>query len=184
MIELSAVKAVTIPEGAVKAILCAGKTLWEAGGYTNQVPLSIDTDGSIYNGSGYKNGYRVRSGGTEAALNNCSVTGYIPAQGGDSIRLSGWDFAAVSVGNAINVYDDSFACLGQFTSQGSGYGIFATGESYAGYGRSSVTVEDDVCTWIMPPEAAGIRYLRLSGYDSLNGAPGARMIVTVNEEIG
>ena len=68
MIDFTGVKAITIPEGKVKKITSNGVVLWK-GGHTNLVPLSTEADGvTIYNGGlGYKNGYRIRSGGAEGA---------------------------------------------------------------------------------------------------------------------
>jgi hypothetical protein len=43
-------KSLTIPEGEVAEITCNGVTLWKAITFTNQVPISTDTDGSIFNG--------------------------------------------------------------------------------------------------------------------------------------
>lgn len=55
--------------------------------YTNQVPISIDIDGSIYNGCGWKGRHRLSSSGTEKEASNQTVFGYIPAKGGDTIRI-------------------------------------------------------------------------------------------------
>lgn len=60
-------------------------------GYTNQIPLSIDADGEIYNGTGYKKSARIRSTGDITDISGGSspafVTGYIPVKNGDVIRL-------------------------------------------------------------------------------------------------
>lgn len=64
-------------------------------GYTNQIPISTDTDGSIFNGVGYKQGYRINSSGNVATAASaeitfdCFCTGFIPVKGGDVIRFSG-----------------------------------------------------------------------------------------------
>ena len=61
------------------------------GTYTNQIPISTDVDGSIYNTTGYKTASRIKSNGT--AVDNTGgtygtfVTGFIPIQQGDIIRL-------------------------------------------------------------------------------------------------
>lgn len=63
--------------------------------YTNQIPISTDSDGSIFNGTGYKQNYRLNSSGivTDKAsgdiTTDCFVTGFIPVKGGDVIRFSG-----------------------------------------------------------------------------------------------
>lgn len=56
--------------------------------YTNQLPLAIDIDGSIYNGIGYKQGYRVKSSGEIVEDGAFYLTGLIPFKRGDIVRLT------------------------------------------------------------------------------------------------
>ena len=168
-----------IPEGRVKRIArkSDGVILWEAG-YVNQVPISIDTDGSVYNGIGYKDGYRVRSGGTEAAMNNCSVTGYIPYKPGDVLRIYP-AFTGLNAQNAINFADASFANLGQATASGAAYGICV--DANASLWKAAVAnVVGDVSVIDISniPNATAVAYVRVT-----NLCSGAQMIVTVNEEV-
>lgn len=80
--------------------------------YTNQIPISTDTDGSIFNGVGYKQDYRINSSGTVAdkasggITTDCFATGFIPVKGGDVIRFSGAYIEGAS-GGANNWYYDS-----------------------------------------------------------------------------
>lgn len=175
----------SIPEGSVKKITrkSDGLVLWIKK-YVNQVLSSTEADGkTIYNGGlGYKNGYRIRSGGAEATQDGASCTGLIPVKGGDVVRLSGYNAAAASVSNAINASNGSFTNIGQIVGNSSsgGYGIFATGEPYQSYGRGSIIEErTGVWKWIVPPAASGVAYIRVTGYTY----DGSEMIVTVNEEI-
>lgn len=59
--------------------------------YTNQIPLSLASDGSEYVGTngedGYKVGYRINSSGNEVAQEGMCCTGYIPCVQGQTIRL-------------------------------------------------------------------------------------------------
>lgn len=56
--------------------------------YTNWVKKAINADGTIYNnGKGYKEGYRLNSGGQEVSYTGYDITGYIPAVRGDIIRF-------------------------------------------------------------------------------------------------
>lgn len=183
-LDFSQVKGVAIPDGDVVKIGINGMIVWKAGP-TNRVPLSIDTDGSIYNGTGYKDGYRVRSSGAESASDGAAITGFIKVSAGDVIRLSGWDFGSTTGTNCINAYNSSFTNLGQLTMQPANYGIFASGAAYAAYGSSSVVKESDgVWKWIVPPAASGAAYIRVTAinYESGNNH-GKDMIVTINEEI-
>lgn len=149
----------------------------------NRIPTSIDTDGSIYNGGlGYKQGYRIRSGGAEAATSYVSCTGFIKVDPGDVVRISGCEFSAASNGNAINVSDANFTNLGQFTMQPVAYGILAS--SYSDYNASSVVEESmGVWRWIVPPAESGVAYIRLTCYDGLYAAGPTDMVLTINEEI-
>lgn len=61
-----------------------------AASYLNQIPISTDTNGSIYNGVGYATGYRINSSGNVVEYSTTptvSVTGFIPFVAGDIIRL-------------------------------------------------------------------------------------------------
>lgn len=175
-----------IPEGRVKQIMreSDGLVLWTEK-YLNRVRQSVSgDDGSIYNGMGYKDGYRIRSGGAEGVQDGATCTGFIFVNPGDVIRISGCSFADPSSANAVNVADVDFVNVGQLTTQPANYGIFAAdGGTYADYGAASVVQEKDgVWAWTVPPEESGVRYIRVTGYRYGN-APGADMIVTINEEI-
>lgn len=163
------------------------KTLWELIRYTNQVPLSIGTDKKIYNGGlGYKNGYRIRSGGAEGALSCSAHTGFIPVKAGDVIRIGGLNFGSThSHGSAMNVSDSSFTNIGQFSMQSGEYGIFAE-SAYRAYSKASVVQEKTgVWKWVVPPADSGVAYIRVSCnmYDTGEAADGSKLIVTINEEI-
>ncbi len=74
----------------------------------NLIPTSIDTDGSTFNGVGYKTGYRLNSSGTTTALEGAIASGFI-AYAGQSICISGSAASAPgTVGNYLNLYDSSF----------------------------------------------------------------------------
>lgn len=183
-LDFSQIKAVAIPDGDVVKIEINGTLVWKKGP-TNWVPLSINADGSIYNnGKGYKDGYRVRSGGAEQASGNTSCTGFIKVNPGDVVRFTGapW-FTGTASQNALNVANSSFANIGQFTmGQGAVYGIFES--AYKAYAASSIVEESEgVWRWVVPPAASGVAYIRITAYDYENGAPGSKMIVTINEEI-
>lgn len=154
-------------------------------GYTNQVPISINPDGSIYNGGlGYKNKTRVRSGGAEATSDGASCTGFILVKPNDVVRVSGWNMKATSgtgSNNSINIADADFNNLGQWAANNNyGYGNLQ-GTSYA---KNDYMVEETtgVYKWIVPPAEYGAAYIRVSGHTGY-GATGHLMIVTVNEKI-
>ena len=177
----ASVKKIVIPEGEVKQIECNGVVLWKSG-YKNWVKYSTEADGkTIYNGGlGYKEGYRIRSGGAEAEASAGSCTGFILVKGGDIVRWSGWDWAIQTSVNALNVSDKDFTNIGQFTTQGAHYGILNLG-AWASYNLNSVIQESEgIWKWVVPPTESGVAYIRLTGETYNNGS---KMIVTVNEEI-
>jgi hypothetical protein len=73
-------------------------------GGTNQISISTDTNGQIYNSVGYKNGVRwTSSGGGETPADNMGITGFIPIKSNDILR-----FANVSVvTNSYVIYFDA-----------------------------------------------------------------------------
>lgn len=154
-----------------------GVRVWKSG-YKNWVRYSTTNDGkTIYNGGlGYKNGYRIRSGGAEAAQDSAACTGFIPAKAGDIVRLSGYDVKSATVSNAINVSDASFTNLGQIVANAPlSYGIFNS----KGHNWDDVLLEKTgVYYWIVP-SGYDIAYIRVSA----NTKTPADMIVTINEEI-
>ena len=177
--DLSAYKAISIGGIAMKKLTLDGVQIWKSGP-TNWVRKYSNADGTIYNGGlGYKNGYRIRSGGAEGTDANASCTGFMKVNPGDEIRIAGWAFANAKTVNSINVSNSSFENIGQFTMAGASYGIFTSG--YSAYNNASVTSEKiDVCKWIVPPAESGVSYIRVTGYTDQNGQ---NMIVTINEEI-
>lgn len=143
--------------------------------YTNRVPTSIGTDGAVYNGVGYKNGYRLNSSGTEKELVSASVTGFIKAKAGDTIRIKGYkwynttaatcylcayngDFSKAYVGNAQSNYDTTAFIESMNYDEATG-----------------------ISTVVLKP-GLSYEYIRLNVFDNLI-PDGANLIVTVNEEI-
>lgn len=176
MIDFSTVKSVTIPEGKVKQITKDGVVLWK-GGYKNQVPISLDTDGSIYNGIGYKDGYRLSSSGAEKTSDYSTVTGYIPVTGGEVIRINFPWHSTTSALNYICAYDASFGFLYAGNSDG----------NYSSASIFSSVVQDGDVTVITLKNVANMAYIRLSYYGGADGnlnVTGADLIVTLDEEIG
>lgn len=154
-------------------------------GYTNQVPLSIDMDGSVFNGVGYQDGYRLSSSGVTKAHDYSTVTGFIPAKPGDVIRIVGVEWYS-NASNYMCVYDSSFTFIGYV------YGEFKqTGSSMIDPANCSVLNETDALitlgTILNSEAAVNIAYIRVSSIGTQAGSgvaqKGANMIVTVNQEI-
>lgn len=178
---LSDYKFIQISGIDMQSLAIDGVEIWRWA-YKNWVPFSINADGTIYNSTGYKDGYRVRSGGGETTSSVSTITGFIRVNAGDIIRISGCNFAEKSVCAAINASDSSFTNLGQLVGNSTGYGIFAG--DYSAYSMSSVVEEKTgVWKWVVPPAASGVAYIRVTATSYQNTSPGAELIVTINEEI-
>lgn len=182
MIDFSKIKKLTVDGVDLKSLAINGVQVWKAQTYTNQVPISIGSDGNIYNGGlGYKNGYRLSSSGGESSAANATVTGFIPVAPGDIIRIKGYiwlettstvnylnaynsknGFSKVYIGNARNTYDTA---------------AFIESMEYAD-GVSTVKLKNGV---------TGYDYIRISvmRYEGSTQKPtyGENLVVTVNEEI-
>lgn len=69
--------------------------------YTNQIPISTDTDGSVFNGTGYKSGYYLTGSGAIDSWSGVEVTGFIPCKYGDVVRLSGITMTSTNANASI-----------------------------------------------------------------------------------
>ena len=83
-----------------------------------------DTDGvTLYDGKGYKSGWRFNSQSAEASGNsNDSITGYLDITGHNKVTVSGAVLSATAGGNKYVFYDASHNLI-----SGSGYGIVPNG---------------------------------------------------------
>lgn len=150
----------------------------ETGGYTNQVPLSIDTDGSIYNSTGYSTGLRLSSSGVLKAQAGSAVTGFIRANGGDLIRVYGCGWASTEhPNNYLCAYDSSFTLIGGYVPN--------VPTHYGTQVVAAVNRSDNGDAVITLENLSTISYIRVSsrGLTSTSSINGEDMIVTVNEEI-
>ena len=111
MINFGDIKEATIPEGEITAIRVL----------TNLVDTSIDTDGSIYEGCGYLDGYRLSSSGAIKEYISdyfeSTVTGFISVNKADVVYIDNcyW-FAEDSAMSYICAYDSNFNFIGADTS--------------------------------------------------------------------
>lgn len=183
-------KYLDIPEGRVKKITDqSGRVLWLQG-YTNQVPLSTDTDGSIYNGCGYKDDTRLSSsGGVSGSAQSGSVTtGFIPWKNTDVVRVKGAEWLTATANHGGHYYFSLYNASKAFISGGYVTSSSASNASYAAQISIAYDEATDVTTFqIVNPSgttgdfrlaAQSASYFRLNAYGS-----GEDLIVTVNEEI-
>ncbi len=139
--------------------------------YTNQIPVSADANGAVYNGTGYKSGVYLNSAGVELSGTGLVTSGYIPVKKGDIIRIK--DTSRVNIDTAL-VMALTAAKAG---TANCGKTINAI-QSSALYG--TVTVSGNVVTW----DTSGIGYYFWDNFAWLRVTThSADAIVTVNEEI-
>lgn len=190
MIDFGKVKAIVIPEGEVTNITINGATAWaKPASYKNWVRYSTEANSTaIYNGGlGYKDGYRVRSGGAEAAQTFTTITGYIPYKKGDKLYIYP-PFRGENTANTVNFFDSSFTNLGQVTGSGGMYGICQlSGNPFQPKNVNDVTVVD--LSTVTAVGVDSIAYVRIGNYIKSGGntgdstiQSGAEMIITKNEE--
>lgn len=189
MIDFSTVKKIIIPEGVVTKIVAAGKTLWQAITFTNQVPISIDTDGSIFNGVGYIDNRRLSSSGglSSSAQNGTTTSGFIPWHGdGDVIRMKGVEFyginhAQTSLWLYIIFYDANKKYLQHMDSSITVNSSYSHIVSASRDANGVETIEwshtyGDTNSWLNAVRAAKFMRMTVKG-------KGADWILTINEEI-
>lgn len=180
--DLAQVRKLQIPQGQVKQIhrKTDGLLLWK-GGYTNLVPFAVDTDGNVFDGIGYREGYRLSSSGNLSAQPGTVTTGFISCKASDVLRMAGvsWVPGNASIATDycyIAFYSTSYALLGSYNVAENGAN---TARGIVTAASSAVTDSSGVTVFQMAfSNGAEIAWFRLNGYGS-----GADMIVTVNEEI-
>lgn len=188
-IDFSQVKAVAIPEGDVIRIELSGTVLWQKKTFKNQVPISTDTDGSIFNGAGYKENARLSSsGGISGSAQNGSVTtGFIPFKQTDGkldvIRMKGveWLGATSKYGGHfyINCYDSNKKFLDYLASAELNTYAHIVTVTRNSAGVETVQFNDSYGT-----SNAKLQYFRKASFIRITArGKGADMIVTINEEI-
>lgn len=184
MIDFSKIKELTVDGVKLKTFAINGVQIWKSG-YTNQVPISIDTDKSVYNGKGYIDGYRLSSSGSNKAQTGSVATGFIPYKQGDIARMSGVEWSTTVSGGYVYIvfYDKNFSYVSHINRYEKGSsgdnGISNAAATVNKTSSSIITGANGVTTFnITFTKTLDIAYIRISATGS-----GANMVVTVNEEI-
>lgn len=147
--------------------------------YTNQIPISTDTDGSIYNSVGYMLNMRLPTNGVPTAADGCLVTGFIPFSVGDTIRVN--KFCAVaSQGSNAKVYfykadHTKIAATSAYQLSHGGTYVFAQPLTWA----PGNTIHDSGTGNTADISEAAYFRLSIGGYNDV----AADIICTINEEI-
>lgn len=144
-----------------------------AGGPINQIPISTDTDGSVYNGVGYKTSCRLNSSGTlKEGETAYALTGFIPFKPGDVVHISADVFAGNQGSCAVHGFDDSKA-FKAYAYVNSSAGMLVQ-ESDGNYSFDTTRATSGQSTW------ASVKFIRVTGVASMSSAS----VITVNEPIG
>lgn len=191
--DLSTIKSIAIPEGNVveikdkNGIILFGKKTEP----TNLIPTAKDTDGSIYNGVGYKAKQRINSSGNIVSYDYCTLTGLMPCDGlNDATRIyvKGLTFNTDDYYNGVALCDadGNVMCSFRSTPNNSGDKVSAYCNKVANVYHTtgtSVTLENGVSTIIINVNEDYTNYQDVK-YFRLYGQPtGEEIVVTVNEEI-
>ena len=178
-------QSVTFAGKAVEKLVLDGKKIWEAVSFKNWVRYSTEADGmTIYNGGlGYKDGYRIRSGGAEASSSGITISGFIPYKKGYKLYIYP-PFFGGNTENTINFYNAAFEHLGQITDSGAAYGICTS--AFKTTLDNGVSVLDLSAVTVSGIE--NVAFVRVGNCISYNNngaviASGSEMIVTKNEKI-
>lgn len=156
-------KIYVMPDGFLYAYMLTEKEVETEPTYTNLLPLATNgASGEIFNGTGYKNGWRLNSSGVEKQQDGCGCTGFIPARVGQVIRIKNILSCTVGYGY-IHYYTTGYEKV--YTS----YGITASDFVLNANGVGSFTI---------PSDKTEVTHIRLS-----YGTMSADSIITVNEEI-
>lgn len=177
-------KLYVLPDGYVYAYM---KIEGEAtsGWSENLVPTSIDTDGSIFNGTGYKDLYRMNSSGVVTSQNGATVFGFMNAQKGDKFQITGVRFgrsAQAGVYGYVSIFDANKTVLQSvsvdtFNGNQSAYGFTISPLKTSGY-----VYPTDVITVDFSKAPDNMAYVRFSAsigaVESFPVRTGADAVVT------
>lgn len=151
-------------------------------GYTNQIPISTDESGGIYNGTGYKTGVRLNSSGEETEATSSITSGFIPFKPGDVLRVQGGRWTG-SGNSYIQLYNAEKKLILPIN-----YGHM----SDTAYGKTEFSASDTSVEREMKYTMTGVTIKPGSGLDpadtkfvriSCSWTDGNTLIATVNEEI-
>ena len=155
--------------------------------FINQVPISTDTDDSIFNGVGYKENVRLSSSGDISGTpqNGSVTTGFIPWKNTDIIRLKGAQW--VDVGSGF-YYFSLYKSNKEAYDGGDGIGCVTPGAAAGSHlsvtydettGITTFSIDDpDGSSGTFRVNAKTAAFIRINAYGK-----GEDLIITRNQEI-
>lgn len=111
MMDFSQFKKLTIGGVELKQLFINGVQVWKGVSYTNQIPISTDKSGAVYNGKGFKENTWVNAG-NEGQTTGKDCTGFIPCKIGDVIRFKNVAFDNNS-NNRLSFFKSDKSYIGQ-----------------------------------------------------------------------
>lgn len=146
--------------------------------YTNLVPTSVDTDGTVYNGTGYKDDTRLSSSGgvSGSAQTGSATTGFMPYSSLGIIRIKGATWLNNSGHYYINAYDQNKTFAQGIAASDAQASTVATYDVPTGI--TTIDMSKLSSTNVVRQAFETASYIRINAYGK-----GADLIVTVNQEI-
>lgn len=149
--------------------------------FTNVLPAAIDADGNIYNGTGWKDGYRMNSSGVDTAITNttvkASITGYIEASAGDIFRFKDFTINPVNASMyRIIFFNNTFTFLTNYS-----YNNFSDEALKPEYDDNGCVIQFTIPKILNGVDlSANLKYIRITAFDEYATSAS---IITRNEEI-
>lgn len=169
-------KLYVVPEGNIWAYMYK-KGSGPTANFKNQIPISTDTDGSIYDGDGYADNSYLSSSGGISIQSGCVVSGFIPYTADKPLYFEGVDLSSASTYTRVNLYDSSKTKIGNMTQTGK-----AVNNAHLNY-NFDIVAEGDYFKMTPKNLAAsfsGVAFIRIS---CEFGITGDEWRVTVDEPI-
>lgn len=172
MIDFSKFKKLSIAGVELKQLLINGIQVWKAISYTNQIPISTDASGNIYNGKGWRENVFVHTSG-DSARSGYYSTGYIKCDPGSVIRLKNAPFKKSDAYCRIVFFDSNKTRI----AHAAGNATYVLGTAFKGVLDSNdnyieLTVKEYTNT------SVGMAYVRFT-----TTYLGADSVITINQEI-
>ena len=173
MIDFSGFKSLNIGGVELTQLFINGVQVWSGGvSYKNQIPISTDASGAVYNSKGWKENTWV-NGGNENYNWGTYATGFIPCKVGDVIRLKNVTFNTSNSYGRLSFFKSDKTYIGQVQSNGTWYldtefkGVKDTSGNYVEWTIKSVSGISANCAFI-----------RITAQGLTNAS-----IITINEPI-
>ena len=138
----------------------------------NLVPLSTDSDGTVYYGRGYRNDCRLKSDGSVVEARHLTVTGFIPCEYGLKIGVVGWGANEIlsDGGQYIGVFGEDYSPIEIIQASSILSNGVGTEKNYKSIANEIVVDTSKRSLW------SAMKYIRVSCKNT-----GENIVVTVSE---